>query len=71
MDIKYHHSQVRLDHWLKTIYLEKYSDKLINLILKVAKEQGLCIPGSKVLIFNSENEGKKNESVTFKLVDIE
>lgn len=39
--------------------------------MKVAKEQGLCIPGSKVLIFTSENEGKKNENVTFKVVDIE
>lgn len=44
--------------------VDKYSDKLISLVLKVAKEQGLCIPGSKVLIFTSENEGKKNESVT-------
>lgn len=51
--------------------IEKYSDKLINLVLKVAKEQELCIPGSKVLIFTSENEGKKNENVTFKVVDIE
>lgn len=43
----------------------------MSLILKVAKEQGLCMPGSKVLIFASENEGKKNECVNFKLVDIE
>jgi len=29
------------------------------------------MPGNKVLIFNSENEGKKNESVNFKLLEIE
>lgn len=52
-------------------FLQRQSDKLISLVLKVAKEQGLCLPGSKVLIFFTENEGKKNESVNFKLVDIE
>ena len=71
MAIKYHHLQVRSLLMLILRNIGKYSDKLINLILKVAKEQGLCIPGSKVLIFTSENEGKKNESVNFKLVDIE
>ena len=34
-------------------------------------EQGLCLPGSKVIIFYTENEGKKNESVNFKLLEIE
>ena len=29
------------------------------------------MPGSKVLIFYSENEGKKNENVTFKMLEIE
>eukprot|EP00347_Sterkiella_histriomuscorum_P014148 403361980 len=52
-------------------HLKKLSDKLIGLVLKVAKEQELCIAGNKVLIFYTENEGKKNESVHFKLVDIE
>ena len=52
-------------------YLEKLSDKLINLVLKVAKEQELCLPGNKVLIFYTENEGKKTESLNFKLLDIE
>lgn len=46
-------------------------DALINLVLKVAMEQGLCLPGSKVLIFYTENEGKKNENVNFKLLEIE
>lgn len=29
------------------------------------------MPGGKVLIFYTENEGKKNENVNFKLVEIE
>lgn len=53
------------------INIEKQSDKLIGLVLKVAKEQGLCIPGNKVLIFYTENEGKKSESVNFKLIKME
>ena len=56
---------------MNNMYLEKLSDKLINLVLKVAKEQELCLPGNKVLIFYTENEGKKTESLNFKLLDIE
>lgn len=52
-------------------HLKNRSDKLLALVLKVAKEQGMCMPGNKVLIFNAENEGKKNESVSFKLLEIE
>lgn len=44
---------------------------LITLILKVAKEQGFCLPGNKVMIFVSENEGESNESVTFKMIEID
>lgn len=51
-------------------FIEKFSDKLINLVLKVAREQDLCTPGSKVLVFYTENEGKKDENVNFKLVEI-
>jgi hypothetical protein len=40
-------------------------------VLKVAREQELCMPGNKVLIFFTENEGKKNESLNFKLIEIE
>ena len=29
------------------------------------------MPGSKVLIFYTENEGKKNESLSFKTIDLE
>jgi hypothetical protein len=53
------------------ISIEKFSDKLIGLVLKVAKEQGLCLPGGKVLVFYTENEGHKNENINFKLVEIE
>jgi hypothetical protein len=53
------------------ISIEKLSDKLIGLVLKVAKESELCMAGNKVLIFYTENEGKKNETVHFKLMDIE
>ena len=56
---------------MSNLFIEKLSDKLINLVLKVAKEQELCLPGNKVLIFYTENEGKKNESLNFKLLDIE
>ena len=56
---------------MSNAFIEKLSDKLINLVLKVAKEQELCLPGNKVLIFYTENEGKKNESLNFKLLDIE
>jgi len=47
------------------------SDHLISLLLKVAKEQELCYPGNKVLIFSGENEGQKGETYNFKLVEIE
>ena len=48
--------------------LEKKTDKLLSLLLKVCKEQELCAPGNKVLIFESENEGKQGESLTFRLL---
>ncbi len=51
--------------------IEKLSDKLIGLVLKVAKDQELVMPGNKVLIFYTENEGKKNESISFKTIDLE
>ena len=51
-------------------YLEKLSDKLIDLVLKIAKEQELVLPGNKVIIFYTENEGKKNENVSYKVIDL-
>jgi hypothetical protein len=56
---------------LNNLALEKLSDKLISLVIKVAKEQELVVPGNKVLIFYTENEGKKNESLSFKTIDLE
>jgi hypothetical protein len=29
------------------------------------------MPGNKILIFYTENEGKKNESLSFKTIDLE
>jgi hypothetical protein len=52
-------------------HLRNRTDKLIQLVLKTAKEQGMCLPGNKVLVFTSENEGKKNENSSFKLLEIE
>jgi hypothetical protein len=44
---------------------------LIKLLLKVAREQGQLWPGNKVMIFTVEDEGKPNESVNFKIIEIE
>ncbi len=55
---------------LKLNVLEKQGDKLLSLVLKVAKEQEMCQEGNKVLIFKAENEGQKTESIIFKLVEI-
>jgi hypothetical protein len=46
-------------------------EQLISLILKVAKEQGYCFPGNKVMIFTVENEGKSNETAAFRMIDID
>ena len=40
------------------------------MVLKVAKEQELVLPGNKVIIFYTENEGKKNENVSYKVIDL-
>ena len=47
------------------------SDKLIALVLKVAKELAYCYPGNKVMIFTIENEGQSNEQVNFKMIEID
>lgn len=51
--------------------VEQHSDQLIGLILKVAKEQGYCFPGNKVMIFTVEHEGKADETVAFRMIDID
>lgn len=52
-------------------YLQQHMDQLIALILKVAKEQGYCFPGNKVMIFTVENEGRANETAAFRMIDID
>lgn len=51
--------------------IEQHMDQLISLILKVAKEQGYCFPGNKVMIFTVENEGRANETAAFRMIDID
>lgn len=41
------------------------------MVLKVAKEQGFCLPGNKVMIFTVEQEGTANETVNFKMIEID
>lgn len=48
----------------------QHGDKLISLILKVAREQGICSPEHKVMIFKPKNEGKPNENVNFKILEV-
>lgn len=43
----------------------------MSLILKVAKEQGFCLPGNKVMVFTADNEGLENESVNFKMLEVD
>ena len=51
--------------------LELHMEQLISLILKVAKEQGYCLPGNKVMIFTVENEGTATETAEFRMIDID
>jgi hypothetical protein len=37
----------------------------------MAKEQGLCLTGNKVMIFTVENEGQIDEEASFKIQDID
>jgi hypothetical protein len=37
----------------------------------MAKEQGLCLQGNKVMIFTVENEGEPNEEASFKIQDVD
>mmetsp|Transcript_39255 Transcript_39255/g.28986 ORF Transcript_39255/g.28986 Transcript_39255/m.28986 type:complete len:201 (+) Transcript_39255:993-1595(+) len=53
------------------MFLKKQTNKLIGLVLKVCKEQGLCSSGNKVLIFESEEEGRQREALNFRLVTID
>jgi hypothetical protein len=52
-------------------HMKEHSERLINLVLRVAKEQGFCLPGNKVMIFTPEQEGTPYETVSFKMIEID
>lgn len=52
-------------------YLQKHQNKLLELVLKVAKEQELCYPGNKVMVFTVQDEGQITEGIKFTILDIE
>jgi hypothetical protein len=37
----------------------------------MAKEQGLCLQGNKVMIFTVDNEGQIDEEASFKIQDVD
>jgi hypothetical protein len=43
----------------------------MSLVLKVAKEQGFCLIGNKVMIFTCDDEGTEKETVKFKMIEID
>ena len=45
-------------------------DKLISLVLKVAREQGICSQDHKVMVFKCDNEGQPNERVQFRILEV-
>ena len=51
-------------------HLSSKHEDLLDLLLKVAQEQGLCnLPYSKVMIFTGEHEGDDvNEKFSFKII---
>lgn len=51
-------------------FIQPKTDDLVNLILRVAQEQGLCYPKNNVMVFIGENEGTPKENYTFKLIKI-
>lgn len=51
-------------------YIQKHQSSLVQMVLKVANEQGFCLPGNKVMIFTCEQEGTPNETVNFKMLEI-
>ena len=52
-------------------HIRKHQDGLISLVLKVAKEQGFCYGGNKVMIFTVDQEGTPNESVSFRIIEVD
>lgn len=51
--------------------IESMAPKLLDKVLKVAKEQTFCLPGNKVMIFTCDDEGAANETVSFKMIEID
>jgi pyruvate kinase len=49
---------------------KNHEDRLLQLMLKVAREQGLCLAGNKILLFTAEHEGLPQESVSFKMIEV-
>jgi hypothetical protein len=52
-------------------HIRQHQDQLMMLVLKIAKEQSLCLAGNKVMLFTADEEDTLNESVNFKLVDVD
>lgn len=52
-------------------HIRKHQSNLMSLVLMVAKEQGFCLPGNKVMIFTVESEGTPNETVNFKMIEVD
>ena len=52
-------------------FVENMAPNLLDKVLKVAKEQGFCLPGNKVMIFTCEDEGTANETVSFRMIEID
>lgn len=51
--------------------IESMAPSLLDKVLKVAKEQGFCLPGNKVMIFTCDDEGTVNETVSFRMIEID
>ena len=51
--------------------IESMAPSLLDKVLKVAKEQGFCLPGNKVMIFTCDNEGEITETVSFRMIEID
>lgn len=51
-------------------HLKNHGEKLIALVLKVAREQGLCSPDHKVMVFKCTREGEANMDVQFKILEV-
>ena len=53
------------------LHLRNHQERLISLVLKVAKEQEFCYPSQKVMIFTCDDEGTDKETVKFKMIEVD